>query len=123
MQSLQLTGFFQYGVRLAADTENYFTSVERIQVTLSDNNLEIIATFRHLNQSCRVIWGRSRSFQSVSRLFRVISGSFRLVNALLGLFWVGQGCFEVFQGCFRTFLGRFQSFIGSFRPFSLQNTP
>ncbi|KAG0612580.1 hypothetical protein M758_6G039100 [Ceratodon purpureus] len=31
VQSLQLTGFFQYGVRLAADTENYFTSVERIQ--------------------------------------------------------------------------------------------
>lgn len=32
VQSLQLSGFFQYGVRLAADTENYFTSVERIQV-------------------------------------------------------------------------------------------
>lgn len=32
VQSLQLTGFFQYGVRLAAETENYFTSVERIQV-------------------------------------------------------------------------------------------
>ncbi|KAG0577462.1 hypothetical protein KC19_5G158000 [Ceratodon purpureus] len=31
VQSLQLTGFFQYGVRLAAETENYFTSVERIQ--------------------------------------------------------------------------------------------
>jgi ABC-type multidrug transport system fused ATPase/permease subunit len=31
IQSLQLTGFFQYGVRLVADTENYFTSVERNQ--------------------------------------------------------------------------------------------
>lgn len=31
VQSLQLTGFFQFGVRLAAETENYFTSVERIQ--------------------------------------------------------------------------------------------
>ncbi|KAH7427040.1 hypothetical protein KP509_10G027600 [Ceratopteris richardii] len=31
LQSLQLTGYFQYGVRLAADTENYFTSVERIK--------------------------------------------------------------------------------------------
>ncbi|BBN10831.1 protein MpABCC10 [Marchantia polymorpha subsp. ruderalis] len=31
IQSLQLTGFFQYGVRLVADTENIFTSVERIQ--------------------------------------------------------------------------------------------
>eukprot|EP00897_Mesotaenium_endlicherianum_P011044 jgi/Mesen1/9969/ME000072S09378 len=28
--SLQLTGLFQYGVRQAAETENYFTSVERI---------------------------------------------------------------------------------------------
>ncbi|KAL3697480.1 hypothetical protein R1sor_011556 [Riccia sorocarpa] len=31
LESLQLTGFFQYGVRLVADTENIFTSVERIQ--------------------------------------------------------------------------------------------
>lgn len=31
VQSLQLTGLFQYGVRMAADTENFFTSVERIQ--------------------------------------------------------------------------------------------
>jgi len=33
VQSLQLTGFLQYGVRLGAETENYFTSVERIQVS------------------------------------------------------------------------------------------
>lgn len=31
VQSLQLSGFLQYGVRQAAETENYFTSVERIQ--------------------------------------------------------------------------------------------
>ncbi|GAQ87187.1 ATP-binding cassette transporter subfamily C [Klebsormidium nitens] len=30
VQSLQLTGLFQYGVRQAAETENFFTSVERI---------------------------------------------------------------------------------------------
>ncbi|MCO5582210.1 hypothetical protein L7F22_036101 [Adiantum nelumboides] len=30
VQSLQLTGLFQYGVRMAADTENNFTSVERV---------------------------------------------------------------------------------------------
>eukprot|EP00850_Spirogloea_muscicola_P013866 SM000096S24895 [mRNA] locus=s96:433181:441538:+ [translate_table: standard] len=30
VQSLQLTGLFQYGVRQMAETENYFTSVERI---------------------------------------------------------------------------------------------
>ncbi|KAH7302237.1 hypothetical protein KP509_23G061900 [Ceratopteris richardii] len=30
VQSLQLTGLLQYGVRMAADTENHFTSVERI---------------------------------------------------------------------------------------------
>jgi hypothetical protein len=51
VQSLQLTGFFQYGVRLAAETENYFTSVERIQVYLlfhhfsssRDNTFEMYA--------------------------------------------------------------------------------
>ncbi|KAL2644290.1 hypothetical protein R1flu_011877 [Riccia fluitans] len=31
LESIQLTGFFQYGVRLVADTEDIFTSVERIQ--------------------------------------------------------------------------------------------
>ncbi|CAM6113019.1 unnamed protein product [Calypogeia fissa] len=31
IQSLQLTGFFQYGIRLLADMENLFTSVERNQ--------------------------------------------------------------------------------------------
>ncbi|CAM6097228.1 unnamed protein product [Calypogeia fissa] len=31
IQALQLAGFFQYGMRLAADTENIFTSVERNQ--------------------------------------------------------------------------------------------
>lgn len=31
MQSLQLTGLFQYGIRMAADTENHFTSVERVR--------------------------------------------------------------------------------------------
>lgn len=45
VQSLQLTGFFQYGVRLAADTENYFTSVERIQVLTW--NLSALERTRH----------------------------------------------------------------------------
>ncbi|MCO5609707.1 hypothetical protein L7F22_063939 [Adiantum nelumboides] len=31
VRSLQFTGLFQYGVRMAADTENFFTSVERVQ--------------------------------------------------------------------------------------------
>jgi hypothetical protein len=35
VQSLQITDFFQYGVRMASETENYFTSVERIQALLS----------------------------------------------------------------------------------------
>jgi hypothetical protein len=35
VQSLQITDFFQYGVRMASETENYFTSVERIQAPLS----------------------------------------------------------------------------------------
>jgi hypothetical protein len=35
-------GFFQYGVRLAAETENYFTSVERIKLNL---------LFQHLSSS------------------------------------------------------------------------
>ncbi len=35
VQSLQITDFFQYGVRMASETENYFTSVDRIQALLS----------------------------------------------------------------------------------------
>ena len=30
MQCLQLTGLFQYAIRQAAESENYFTSIERI---------------------------------------------------------------------------------------------